>query len=101
MATKALTAVAPRASRNHVSASKAPAHGSDWREILIKQEAQAIWQKLLWLVRSSIREDPDKHDSITQDIFLFLMSTDRFSLYIERGFSDEEIKLDIISLLTS
>ena len=101
MATKALTAVAPRASRNHVSARKAPAHGSDWREILIKQDGQAIWRKLSLLVRSAIREHPDNYDSITQDIFLFLISTDRISMYIERGFSNEEIKLDIISLLTS
>ena len=101
MATKALTAVAPRASRNHVSARKAPAHGSDWRELLIKQDAQAIWRKLSLLVRSAIREHPDNYDSITQDIFLFLISTDRISMYIERGFSNEEIKLDIISLLTS
>jgi hypothetical protein len=101
MATKALTAVAPRASRNHVSARKAPAHGSDWREILIKQDAQAIWRKLSLLVRSALREHPDNYDSITQDIFLFLISTDRISVYIEQGFSDEEIKLDIISLLTS
>jgi len=101
MATKALTAVAPRASRNHVSARKAPAHGSDWREILIKQDGQAIWRKLSLLVRSAIREHPDNYDSITQDIFLFLISTDRISMYIERCFSNEEIKLDIISLLTS
>ena len=101
MATKALTAVAPLASRNHVSARKAPAHGSDWREILIKQDGQAIWRKLSLLVRSAIREHPDNYDSITQDIFLFLISTDRLSMYIERGFSSEEIKLDIISLITS
>ena len=101
MATKALTAVAPRASRNHVSARKAPPHGSDWREILIKQDAQAIWRKLSQLVRSALREDTNNYDSITQDIFLFLISTDRLGMYIERGFSSEEIKLDIISLITS
>ena len=101
MATKALTAVAPRASRNPVSARKAPAHGSDWREILIKQDAQAIWRKLSLLVRSALREQTDNHDSITQEIFLLLISTDRISMYIERDFSNEEIKLDIISLLTS
>jgi hypothetical protein len=100
MATKALTAVAPRASRNHVSARKASIHEKDWREILIKQDAQAIWRKLSLLVRSAIREDCNNHDFITQDLFLFLISTDRFSMYIERGFSDEEIKLDIISLFT-
>lgn len=101
MATKALTAVAPRASRNPVSARKAPAHESDWRETLIKQDAQAIWRKLSLLVRSVIREHTNNHDSITQDIFLFLISTDRFGMYIERGFSNEEIKLDIMSLLDS
>lgn len=101
MATKALTAVAPRASRNYVSARKAPARGRDWREILIKQDAQAIWHKLSLLVRSAIREDPNNYDPITQDLFLFLISTDRFNMYVERDFSDEEIKLDIISLLTS
>jgi hypothetical protein len=101
MATKALTAVVPRASRNHVSARKASAHGRDWREILIKQDAQAIWHKLSALVRSAIRESQNDYDSITQDLFLLLISTDRFNMYVERGFSDEEIKLDIISLLTS
>ena len=99
MATKALTAVAPRASRNHVSARKASAHASDWRDILIKQDAQAIWRKLSLLVRSALREDANNYDSITQDIFLFLISTDRLSMYIERDFSSEEIKLDLISLI--
>lgn len=101
MATKALTAVAPRASRNPASARKAPAHGSDWREVLIKQDAQTIWRKLSLLVRSTLRESANNYDSITQEVFLFLISTDRISMYIERDFSNEEIKLDIISLFTS
>lgn len=100
MATKALTAVAPRASRNPVPTRKAPAHESDWREILVKQDAQAIWRKLSRQVRSALQEHAYNYDSVTQDIFLFLISTDRFSLYIERDFSNEEIKLDIMSLLT-
>ena len=101
MATKALTAVARRASRNHVPARKARAHAQDWRELLISQDAQAIWSKLSLLVRSVAAEHSDNQDSITQDLFLLLLSTDRFNLYIRQGFSSEEIRSDIVSFLTS
>jgi hypothetical protein len=101
MATKALTAVAPRASHNPVSARKVSAHGRDWREILIKQDAQVIWRELSRLVRSAIQEHHNDYDSLTQELFLFLISTDRLNMYVEQDFSDEEIKLDITTLLTS
>jgi hypothetical protein len=99
MGTKALTAVAQRASRNRASAKKALACAQDWRDILINQDAQAIWNRLSLLVRSVASESSDTTDALAQELFLFLLSTGKFDMYIEQGLSSEEIRRDILSLL--
>jgi hypothetical protein len=100
MGTKALTAVAQRASRNHASAKKALARAQDWRDILIAQDAQAIWNRLSLLVRSAAADSSDQTDFAAQELFLFLLSTGKFEMYVEQGYSSEDIRRDIVSLLT-
>ena len=99
MATKALTYGAQRASRGRVSSQDAFKRGQDWRAVLISQDADAIWRKLHALVRSSPPCGTPDHDHRTQELFLHLLATDRLSLYLDREFSDEEIRRDLLSLL--
>ena len=99
MATRALTPVAQRRSRDNVSARKALGRGRDWRQVLLSQDAEAIWHKLSILVRTAIPDHTDGYEQLTQELFLHLLATDRVSFYIEGKYSDSEITADLISIL--
>ena len=99
MATRALTPVARRRSRANVSAREAPGRERDWRQVLLSQDAEAIWHKLSILVRSVVPDQSAGYEHLTQELFLHLLATDRVSFYIERKYSDSEITADLISIL--
>ena len=99
MATRALTPVAQRRSRDNVSARKALGRGRDWRQVLLSQDAEAIWHKLSILVRTAIPDHADGYEQLTQELFLQLLTTDRVSIYIEQKYSDSEITEDLVSIL--
>ena len=97
MATKPLTYVAPRVSRDRVSPKTPPEHGRDWRELLIKEDADAIWQKLSHLIRTRQADDRVISDQAIQEVFLRLLVTGRFRVYVKLGFSEEAVNLDILA----
>lgn len=99
MATRALTPVARRRSRDGVSARKDSGLARDWRQVFLSQDAEAIWHKLSILVRSAAPDHAAGYEQLTQDLFLELLATDRVSFYIEREYSDSEITADLISIL--
>ena len=99
MATRALTPVAQRRSRDNVSARQALGRGRDWRQVLLSQDAEAIWHELSILVRTAIPDHADGYEQLTQELFLHLLATDRASVYIEQNYSDSEIKEDLMSIL--
>ena len=101
MATRALTPVAQRQSRANVSARKAPGHARNWRSVLQSQDAEAIWQQLSILVRTAATGHPAECDQITQELFLNLIATDRINHYLESGYSDSEIRADLLEALGS
>lgn len=93
MATKALTFVARRASRDQVSPLKS---GRSWRAIFADQNADEIWRSLSDLTQNLVST---RSDQATQELFLHLLATERFNFYTEQNYSDEEIQQDLISLL--
>ena len=99
MATRALTPVAQRRSRDYVSARKVLGRGRDWRQVLLSQDAEAIWHELFTLVRKAKPGHAAEYDQLTQQLFLELLATDRFTFYIEQGYSDSEINEDLMSIL--
>ena len=99
MATRALTPVAQRRSRAGASVRKRPGRARDWRQVLLSQDAEAIWRQLNLLVESAAPVDSRGSDQITQELFLHLLATDRISLYIEQDYSDSEIRTDLLSRL--
>ena len=99
MATRALTPVAQRQSRDNVSAKKAPGRRRDWRQVLLSQDAQAIWQELYVLVQSAATDRSVGYEQITQELFLHLLATDRFNFYLRQDFSDSDIREDLIAAL--
>ena len=111
MATRALTPFAGRQGRNNVSVRKAPGRGHDWRQVLLGQDAEAIWQELSILVRSAALDQSTGYEpgyepgykrgyeQVTQELFLRLLATDRFSFYLQQGYSDSDIREDLISIL--
>lgn len=100
MATRALTPVAPRGSLDDVSERKASERRRGWRQVLLSQDAEAIWHKLSVLVRSASPDHANRYEQLTQDLFLELLASDRFSLYVERRYSDSEITADLLSILS-
>jgi hypothetical protein len=100
MATRALTPVAQRHSRDNVSAKRAPGRGRDWRQVLQSQDAETIWQELSILVRSAASDQSAGYEQVTQELFLHLLATDRLSFYLQHGYSDSDIREDLISILS-
>jgi hypothetical protein len=99
MATRALTPVAQRRSRVNVSARRALGRRRDWQQVLLSQDAGAIWQELSIQVRTAIPDHAGGYEQLTQELFLHLLATDRVSVYIDRNLSDSEITKDIVSIL--
>ena len=99
MATKALTYVAPRAGREKVSPQTPQEHERGWREILIKEDADAIWLKISHLARTRHAKQRVIPDQIIQEAFLCLLSSGRFNAYVELGFSDEEINEEVLACI--
>jgi hypothetical protein len=99
MATRALTPVAQRRSRDNVSARKALGHERDWRQVLLSQDAEAIWHELSTLVRTTIPDREGGFEAPTQELFLHLLATDRIRYYIDQRYSDSEIAADLVSIL--
>lgn len=99
MATRALTPFAQRLNRDNVSARKAPGRGRDWRQVLLSQDAEAIWQELSILVQAAALHPSTGFEQVTQELFLCLLATDRFSFYLQQGYSDSAIREDLISIL--
>jgi hypothetical protein len=101
MAMKALTAVAPRARRPIAPARKARFYACNWRELLIRQDAEIIWHRLSALVHLTLPDRYGEHDFITQEVFLHLLSGDQVSRYLEEDYSADEIRQDIKALIAS
>ncbi|HKG20442.1 MAG TPA: hypothetical protein VKC34_00970 [Blastocatellia bacterium] len=99
MATKALTNVAPRAGRDQVSPKAPPEHVRGWREILIEEDADAIWRKLSHLMHTGQSEGRPIPDRTVQELFLHMLSSGRFRAYVELGYSEEEINQDVLACM--
>lgn len=99
MATNALTHGAQRASRDVVHRGQTSQHERGWRELFVDQDAEAVWQRIYTLIRSA--DSDSDYEQVAQELFLRILTTDRVHLYIEQGFSDDEIRDDLLSLLNA
>lgn len=93
MATKALTFVVRRASRDQLSSLKSD---RSWRAIFADQNADEIWRSLSDLTEKA---HSTRSDQTTQELFLRLLATERLTFYTEQNYSDEEIQQDLLSLI--
>ena len=101
MAMKALTAVAPPARRSIAPARKAYVQVCDWRDLLVRQDADILWHRLSALVRLALPERASEHETITQEVFLDLLSGERINTYLEQNYSGEQIRQQIKALIAS
>jgi hypothetical protein len=98
MATDPLTYVAQRASLDRAKSPRG--RDRDWQALLIEQDADAIWRKILALVRVAQPDGEAQFDQMTQELFLYLLAADRLNYYLDQDYSDEQIRLDIFSMLS-
>ena len=95
MATKGLTPVARRASRDFLSGHKPVRQEPDLRELLAREDARAVWDRIHLLIRSFT---PSAYlDRITQDVFVCLFAADRIGAYLAEDYSEEDIVLDLLA----
>jgi len=96
MATKGLTPVARRASRDFISGPNLVGQEPDLRELLVREDAQAVWDRIQELIRSL---DPTAQlDQLTQEVFVCLLASNRIGAYLNSEYSEDEIVLDLLSI---
>ena len=99
MATKGLTPVAQRASRDFFSVSHLVGPEPDLRELLVREDASAVWDRIQALIRSL--DSTEYLDQMTQDVFVCLLATDCIGAYLKEDYSEDEIVLDVMSILSN
>jgi hypothetical protein len=82
-----------------VSAKEAPGRERGWRNVLLSQDAEAIWYRLSILVRAAAPNHAAGYDHLTQELFLSLLTSNRIDFYLENEYSDEQIRADLIEML--
>ena len=99
MATKALTPVASRARHCYLTAESPGTKNCDLRRLLVQEDASGVWKALNALIRPLFPDHPEQLNRLSQDFFLCLLTSDRFADYVTDLYSDEEIALDLLTLL--
>ena len=99
MVTNALTHGAQRASRDIVHRGQTSRTERGWRELFVDQDAEAVRQRIYTLIRPA--DSDSDYEQVAQDLFLRLLTSGRVHVYIEQGFSDDEIRDDLLSLLNA
>jgi hypothetical protein len=69
-----------------------------WRELILKLEMESIWHRIAGLAQSPGADEWDMGDK-TQDLFLRLLTGQRFNTYIDDSWSEEQITRDLLSLM--
>ena len=97
MATKGLTPFDRRASRDFLTGPNSVGQEPDLRDLLVLEDAPAVWARLRALIRSL---DPTSNlDGTTQDVFVCLLATGHIDAYLKENYSEDEIVLDVLSIL--
>jgi hypothetical protein len=86
-------------------------HGNGWIDILLRGDAEALWNKLFHIVsrHSAIRSlySPNKwsqqnlrevHADLTQDLFLRLHEKGRWQFYLDADYTDERVERELYRL---
>jgi hypothetical protein len=79
----------------------------DWNAIIGAGDAETIWNALYSLVRETElirgytsrleqRSPDDFYSDITQEVFLGLITWDRFTLFLRMGYTNEQIESDLL-----
>ena len=72
----------------------------DLRELMIREDAEGVWERLFETIRIMIPGNQEKIVQLTQETFLWLMSTPAFETFIFEGLTDEEMVARLLSAVT-
>ena len=90
---------APRVVAQVVSSTlQSPPHigkGRDLRTVLISEDANAIWNEVDSFIQSTKPLPTGDRETITQDLFLHLLSSQKFADFLSEGGTDEEIQHEL------
>jgi hypothetical protein len=99
MNTDPLPSIAPQQNPG-LSTKTLREHEPGLRELILGCEMDSIWRTLAGLAQSQCDSERDVCDK-TQDMFLRLLSDQRFSAFVDENWSEEEIGRELMSLMRS
>ncbi len=100
MATDPLTLIARSSGASAVTASHLAHSCQSWQHLLLAEDSEQIWLKIFRLLSTIPNPGRADLDSLTQEVFLQLLASDRTTRYLEQGLSEEEISEDLLTLIT-
>jgi hypothetical protein len=91
---------APRVVAQVVSSTlQSPPHigkGRDLRTVLISEDANAIWNEIDSFIQSTKPLPIGDRETITQDLFLHLLSSQKFDEFLSEDCTEEEIQTELL-----
>ena len=73
----------------------------DLPELMVREDAGAVWRRVFELVRMMAPGNTAHIEQLTQEVFLWLLSTRVFESFIGEGLTDEEMVARLLSIVSA
>ena len=73
----------------------------DLPDLMVKEDAGELWGRVFELVRIMAPGSTAQIEQLTQEVFLWLLSTRVFESFIGEGLSDEEMIARLLAIVTA
>ena len=72
----------------------------DLPELMEREDAGSVWARVFELVRMMAPGSRERIEHLTQEVFLWLLSTRVSESFVDEGLSDEEMVARLLSIVT-
>ena len=69
-------------------------------ELMVTEDAGSVWSRVFELVRMMAPGGTERIEHLTQEVFLWLLSTRVFESFVGEGLTDEEMVARLLSVVT-
>jgi hypothetical protein len=73
--------------------------GRDLRAVFFSEDAEALWNEIYLFVQTIGISFSSNRETITQDLFLHLLSLQKSDRFSARSYSNEELRLELLVCL--